>query len=503
MTAAFSRQYQEADRIPGQPIPIKPPVAAPGAFPIDALTPRLLAAARAIASRVQTPEATAANSVLAAAALAVQPYVDVELPTGEVVPTSIFMVTVMGSGDRKSSSDKLALRAIREREKELRDAYAVQQSSFLADQSAYAAAKKKAMSGSKDREQIRQAIEACGREPFAPAQPLLTTDDPTVQGLQKLFGEAMPSLGLFSDEGGMVLGGHSMTEENRSATGGALSKLWDGAPIKRVRASEVVTFLAGRRLSLHLMLQPRIARKLFGDADLKDQGLLSRILICQPSSLKGSRTWRDPDPNDGELIDQFSQRIYRLLSSPWPMDPDSRELSPRLVPFSAAAKDMYVHWYNAIEAEQRPGGMFEEISGFASKLPEHSARLAGVMAYFEDRNVQEISAQALAAAIKLSKFYVEEFLRLIGLGTSDQDSENADAIITWIRKTEHRIVGKRWLSRNVFPRELRPAPVLTRAIDLLIEHGHLVPIKGGAEMVIDGTPNFYRDAYTVVPDDDA
>lgn len=503
MTAAFSRQYQEADRIPGQPIPIRPAVAQACAYPIEALPPRLRSAAQAIASRVQTPEAVAASSVIAAAALAVQPYIDIELPTLEVVPASVFAVTVMGSGDRKSSADKLALRAVRQREKELREEHGRQQQGFLADKAAFDAAKKKALSGSKDRHAIRQALDALGREPFAPAQGLLMTDDPTIQGLQKLYQEALPALGLFSDEGGMVLGGHSMSDENRAATGAALSKLWDGAPIKRVRASEVVTFLDGRRLSLHLMLQPRLAKRLFGDADLKDQGLLSRILICQPVSLKGSRKWRDPDPADGEAIDRFGARIYKLLSSPWPMDHDTRELTPRVVGFSDAAKEMYVNWYNLIEQETGPGGMFNEVSGFASKLPEHSARLAGVMACFEDSNVQEISAQALSSAITIAKFYAEEFLRLVGLGTADQDSENADVLITWIRGTEHRVVGKRWLSRSAFPRELRAAAVLSRAIELLIEHGHLVEIKGGAEMTVDGKSTFYRDAYTVVPDDDA
>ena len=503
MTAAFSRHYQEAERVPGQPIPIRPAVAAPGVYPTEALSPKLHGAALAIVDKVQIPAAIAANSVIAAAALAVQAYIDVELPTGEVIPTSLFMTTVAASGDRKSSADKLALRAVREREKEMREEHAREQTSFAADKAAYDATRKKAVSGNKQRSEIREAIEACGREPVAPPTPLLTTDEGTLQGLQKLFAEGMPSLGLFSDEGGQCLGGYAMSEENRGQTGAALSKLWDGAPIKRVRGTDQVTFLPGRRLSVHLMIQPRIAKRLFGDPDLKDQGLLSRILVCQPLSMKGTRAWRDPGANSRTALDIYDARIYKLLSEPMPMERETRELRPRAIPLSADARIMFISFHDAVELEMRPGGAFEDIAGFAGKLPEHAARLAAVMSFFEDRTTTEISPNALSAGIKVAKFHAEEALRVVGLGTADDDSDNAQTLITWIRKTGHRVVGKRWLGKNAFPRELRPAPVLSRAIGLLIEHGHLVSLKDGGEMTLHGKGEFYRDAYTVIADDDA
>ena len=67
--------------------------------------------------------AIAAQSVLAAATLAVQPHANVELPTGLVRPVSNFFVTVAASGERKSASDVAAMAPLRQREAALRDRF--------------------------------------------------------------------------------------------------------------------------------------------------------------------------------------------------------------------------------------------------------------------------------------------------------------------------------------------------------------------------------------------
>ncbi|WP_404713175.1 YfjI family protein [Sphingomonas sp. MMS24-J13] len=501
MSGRFDDEYQQSEPAPGQPIPITPRIADAGEYPLQALGPKLEAAALAMIDKTQAPAGIAANSVLAAAALAVQPYIDIQLPTGEVVPSSLFMITVAESGERKSSLDKLALRAVRQRESEMREDYALLHHRYSIDKAAYEGARKKATSGTnKSRQQIAEDLERCGAEPMAPMQPLIVSDEGTLQGLQKLYADASPSLGLFSDEGGQWLGGHSMSEENRGQTGAGLSKLWDGSPIKRVRAGDITTFLPGRRLSLHLMIQGSFAKKLFGDPVLKSQGLLSRLLICQPRSTKGGRFWRDPDANSDLELDKYSARIYKLLSEPMPMNPETRELRPTVIGFTPEARAMWIAFVDAVESDLAPDGKLEEISGFAAKLPEHAARIAAVITFIMDRTATMISDRALANGIILAKFYADEALRVIGIGTADEDTENASTLIAWIKSKGLRVVGKRFLSLNAQPRSLRPAPVLTRAIDMLVEHRHLHKMPEGGKMA--GDPKHYRDAYTVNSDDE-
>ena len=75
---------------------------------------------------------------------------------------------------------------------------------------------------------------------------MLLVEEPTVEGITRLLDEAYPSVGLFSDEGSRMLGGYSMSEERSAPSGAALSQLWDGKPIKRVRGTDV-TKIVDRR----------------------------------------------------------------------------------------------------------------------------------------------------------------------------------------------------------------------------------------------------------------
>src|SRR5262249_6979754 len=163
---------------------------------------------------------------------------------------------VANSGERKSESDKQALWPIREREKALREAHDAALPAYRDDKAAWEKAREHAMKAGKgDRAKIRAALEAIGPAPTGPLEPMLTCDEPTIEGLHRLFGIGWPSLGLFSAEGGRFVGGHGMSDDAKLRTAASLSTLWDGEPTKRVRASDAST-MSGRRLALHLMVQP-------------------------------------------------------------------------------------------------------------------------------------------------------------------------------------------------------------------------------------------------------
>jgi hypothetical protein len=121
-----------------------------------------------------------------------------------------------------------------------------------------------------------------------------TCNEPTYEGLVRLFREGWPSLGLFSDEGGQFVGGHAMTEEKRLKTAAALSDLWDGKVVRRVRAGDGAYFLPGRRVCMHLLIQPGVAARLLGDQVLRDQGLHSRFLAVMPMSTAAHGFGRTP-----------------------------------------------------------------------------------------------------------------------------------------------------------------------------------------------------------------
>jgi len=502
MTFADGGRFDAPQEVVGQPIEVKPSVGVGDPFPVDALPPRLRDAVLAIIDIAQVPPSIAAQAVLGACSVGVQSRITIEMPTREHVPASLFLFTVAASGDRKSTADKLALRPVYEREKFLRSQFENAQQAYLIDKTAYDAALGKAKrEGGSNRQNVRDNMEACGRPPVPPALPMLLVEDPTIEGVVKLLDEAYPAIGLFSDEGAKMLGGYSMSEDRRASTGAALSQLWDGKAIKRVRGTDVTKFLAGRRMSLHLMVQPGVAMQLFGDKALRDQGMMSRLLVAYPTSIKGTRLWQRPTADAWQALEKYHSRLETLLREAFmTMDPETRELTFTIVKLHPEAENIWIQFSDHIERQIGPGGALEEVSDLASKIAQHAARLAAIVAYYEggEKSVAEgISVTAISCGIKLAQFYLSEALRLYNAGSVDEDSDNAAVIIDFIRKKALNQVGLRWLSQRV-PKNVRPARILKRAVEVLVDAGHLVPIKGGAQIEIDGKSQFQKDAFTVI-----
>jgi hypothetical protein len=241
-------------------------------FPVDALGDLLGPAARAIHDHVQAPLAICGQSVLAASTLAVQGHADVELPTRQVKPLTNFYLTIAETGERKTAVDMEALWAVRKREAGLRENHEVLRLDYHNAKTAWEKARETATKKAKgDRALIKAALDALGPPPPPPLEPLLTCPEPTYEGLCKLFANGWPSLGIFATEGGQFIGGHGLSEDAKLRTAAGLSAVWDGEPIKRVRAGDGVMVLPGRRLAMHLMAQPDIASALINDPLLTGQ----------------------------------------------------------------------------------------------------------------------------------------------------------------------------------------------------------------------------------------
>ena len=112
-----------------------------------------------------------------------------------------------------------------------------------------------------------------------------------------------------------MTGGHGFGPDHRLKTAAALSTLWDGSGIRRLRAGDGITDLPGRRLALHLMVQPDAAAAFLSDPILRDQGLLSRLLIAAPETLAGSRLYHEPTDEMAAPLRRYLACILYLLES--------------------------------------------------------------------------------------------------------------------------------------------------------------------------------------------
>lgn len=466
------------------PIPFRPegptpliretPDAAP--FPVAALG-ALQGPAQAIATAAEAPLAMCAASVMAATSLAAQGQRDVETLAG-VAPVSLFLLTVAQSGERKSTADRLAMRGVRTFEAELRqdfdaardshrdalEVWRAQRARIVADKKADAAAK-------------RADLEALGPEPLPPLKPHIVAAAPTVEGITRHLPELRASLGVMSEEGGALLGGHAMKAENRLATCAALSAMWDGSPLDRWRAGDGVESYSGRRFSAHLMVQPVAAEALLADPMANGQGLLARFLTCRPASRIGTRLRLERDAAAEAEIDRFAESVAAMLRRDMALGEGRRnELAPPVLPLEPAARRLLTTFAQAVETAQAPGGDLEDARAFASKAAEHAARIAAVLTIFADPDAAQVEAETMAGAVELATFYLGEAARLADAAVVPPEVADAERMRRWLLESwgEPNISARAATQRGPFKLTERTRKALQR----LEAHGWLVPANG-------------------------
>ncbi len=448
-------------------------------FPVGALGDVLGPAAAAIHDRVRAPMAMCGQSVLAAGTLVVQGHANVVLPMGQARPISNYFVTVGVSGERKTAVDGCALRAVRTREAKLRAAYDAEYHDYRNEQEAWGQARAAAIKSAKgDGAKIKATLDAIGPPPDAPMQPTLTCSEPTYEGLTKLFATGWPSLGLFNDEGGQFIGGHGMNEEAKLRTATGLSKAWDGQHIERVRGGDGVSLLPDRRLAMHLMVQPGVASLLFDDGVLADQGLLSRVLPSFPESAIGARAWREPSDHTGAELGRYDASLLGILEKPLPLVAGKRDqLAPRELPLSDTARRLWIGFHNQIEARMGAGGQLEPVSGFANKLPEHAARIAGVLTLLREITAVEINEAVMQAGIDLAQYYVGEALRLHGASQVSGQLRQAQRLLAWLLDRPEPAISLPDIYQRG-PNAVRDKSSAMALVEILVDHGWLVEIPG-------------------------
>ena len=287
------------DYRPDGPQPLLPSFVKAALYPVAALGP-LKAVVEAVADITQAPEAIAAQSTLAVAALAVQAFADVET-LGRPAPASLFFMTIAESGERKSTVDGLLMRGVLAFERVAKEKHREDLAEWRGRQDLWEQDRKQRQAEAATKSKVKSAaaqadLRALGPEPRKPPNYIVTTGEPTYEGLVKVYENGRPSLGCFADEGGGFIGGYGMNSENRLKTMASFSNLWDGKPFDRTRAGDGSSKFFGRRFSMHLMVQPAVVQPLLGDPLAQGQGFLARFLIAQPTSHIRRRLRRGHDP---------------------------------------------------------------------------------------------------------------------------------------------------------------------------------------------------------------
>ena len=464
----------------------------PGYMPL----PLLQAAVNEAQNNVKAPMPLIFSGALAAIAVASQGLVDVCKPTGQRVPTSLMLLSIANSGERKSTAENVFLGPIRTFQKEQNIIYQNALSEWVARHHVWETKKKAILksiskmtsSGVLSEEEEQRLFDHENHRPAKPKKFKLLYDDSTSEALFSGLNKSLPTAGLISSEGGGVLSGRALNDLSKQ------NAIWSGDSITVDRASAESYEINGARLTVSIMAQESAFKDYMdrrGEVS-RGSGLWARFLVCNPRSTQGTR-FIENGTMSWEYRDKFSARLVEILQKNIALlENPGRE--KQVIYFSSEASGRWLEIFNAIESEIRQDGYFSGAGDHASKLADNIARVAALFHFFEGGG-GDISISTLNSAVDVCHWYSDEFIKLF----MPQPVEQVDAfeLNSWLQN--YRVGKGRYIRKNHIRQyslnKLRGDDRLGRALEVLRLQGVISFMKIGKTVYVDLMPSLPPDGY--------
>ncbi|MEI6209315.1 MAG: DUF3987 domain-containing protein [Desulfuromonadales bacterium] len=408
-------------------------------YPIDALPVTIRLAVEEVLGFVKAPIPLVVSASLSALSMAVQSHADVARAEKLSGPSSLFLLTIADSGERKSTCDGFFTAAIRDYEAKQAETAKPVIKQYEAEYAAWDAKHKgitdsirqAAKSGQSTDELETDMLQLQMDKPESPRVPRIIYGDATPAALKYSLAKGWPSGAVVSSEAGIVFGGHGMKKDSAMENLATLNQLWDGTdqPTER-RATESYT-VKGARFTMSLMIQEATLRAFFKqDGGLaRGTGFLARFLIAWPESTQGFRPFTEAPENWARLA-AYNSRISAILKQDAPITEDGA-LKPAMLTLSPEAKAAWVEFHDAIEIMLASGGELFDIRDVASKTADNAARLACLFHVFSG-DAGSISLDAFESASSITAWHLNEARRFFGGLALPQELVDASRLDEWM-----------------------------------------------------------------------
>lgn len=395
-------------------------------FPVADLPPVVRDAAEAVAWHVQAPPELAAMTVLAAAVTVAQGRINAPRAEGGGMPCGMYLLALAESGDRKSTCRRMAFKPIDAKEKAERINHGQAMKDWLADRAA---------------QEPRHAKDWEQENP-PPLDPRTQFSDCSFESVTSHFLAGGLVASWDTDEGGQMLGGHSMKGDNRAAILGGLAKLFDNGRVERDRAKSNLDgsgVAFDRAFSVSLLAQDVTVCAALADPILIGQGFLPRFLLAYCKSIAGTRFITPERELNKPEQDPRLQTWWALL--------EERQTHPRcagpsggidapVIDLSGDAKAVWSAFFNEMEREQERQGKLEGLRPFAGRAGEHARRLATVFAFINKHG--QIKPDDMRSACAVVRYSVEQWAQYIEDVRPPKELEQAQRLLDWLKAKEWR-----------------------------------------------------------------
>ena len=451
----------------------------PSKYPLDALPACLRNAVTAVYLDLKAPVPLVANAALAALSLACQGHNKVASPSGGTGSVSLYFLTVAESGERKTSVEKMFTRCITDFESQHMVAAEKACQTYKCDLELWKQTKKRLQTqlvksqanGTPDLEIDERLKAHLSKFPSRPKRPRFIYADATPGALLQGLHEDLPSAGLFSSEGAIILDGAAVRNVP------ALNQLWDAASSIRVdRVRSESYSLVDARLTMSIMIQPDLLRRFLGrkNGEARASGLLARMLIAYPSTTQGYRFLNDDPKHYYPSLRIFNEKIKMMLEKYY-FDESKGQNTPATVKFSVQAAREWCEFYNGLESQLKPNGYLSDVRDHASKIAENMVRMAALFHLIEGYGT-EISHDSVSRAASICNWHLMEFKRLFGDKQEiSEEFRNAQILEQWLQSNSSHIC--RWIPKSWIlqygPNKIRNKNALQNALNILSSQGKI------------------------------
>jgi hypothetical protein len=446
-------------------------------YPLDAFHLIIRNALEEVCRHVQAPDALVGMAFLTTLSVSGQGQIDVRLPSGQVRPASLNILTVAESGERKTAVDSLVSAPIYSYDEACAKKYQADLAEYhielrfwkAVDAGIRRQVTKRTQNGEPVDDLYRQLSEHAAKAPRKPRLRRIMRHNATERAIMEALDGDGESIAFMSDEGEVILKGGAMNQT------GLRNKGWDGARLLAFDRADAESIIARNpRVTVALMVQQAVLRAFVerhGDVT-RGSGHWARYLVGWPTSTQGMRFMSYVDPIWVHLP-AFHARVTELLEN-YGRSIDASEAKRAVVEFSNEAKARWIDMVNTTESMVQPWGYLNDIKDFASKAMEIVARVAALLHWFTQQD-GKISIDTLNRALMIVEWHLHEFKRIFSPQCAiPQIQVDAQAL-------EHYLYSHYWCNGfSVGPKNdalkngpIRPSQRFDTALDYLHELGRV------------------------------
>ena len=457
----------------------------PDGFPLEDLPPALRDSVVDVHLRTQAPIAVTVASALGALSLALQGRVNVQTPSGILLPTSLNLITLTEATIQKTACDRYFMRGINEVHARLLEKSQVTYDRYVKDHTAWKNRRRTVKQQRSDPTAGEPyPPELIEQPPVRPSRIKMISADVTAASIRKNLREHCPFSSLMSNEADLVFKGESASEF------AFFNTLWDGKPADQNLRSRHALKVNNARFTLSLTTEPdTLAEFLKRHPDeAQSDGLLARSLMCWPTPTTGWSVNVHPD-KASVAIENLQSQLAHWVEESWHRFQERQPLNTVTCTRLAAGEiQSFIQEVNKAMAPERAYG---DIAAAAAKAVNNTLRLAALFSQLRN-DTDGIIALNVRQAISVMKWYLEEYKRLFGQGAILTETHlDLQRMRAYLQKV-CRIKNTRMLSKafvlNDAPLTLRLKESVEAILDRLAASGEIVESMRRHEHII--TCNF-------------